>query len=215
MTPATRAAAIGTALAARTVTVSAARRDMATTAAVTPILMAAEMAAAVTAATEAEAVEMAAETAAAEAACDGKTMLIQGGCHCGNVKLELVWNGDPPQIPARACTCSFCVKHGGVWTSQPDARLRVRIAEAAHVHTYAFGTRTASFHVCSQCGVVPFVSCDIEGRVYAVVNVNSLDGIDPAWLSRASSNFEGEAVESRLARRRNNWIGDVDIGPAS
>jgi len=136
---------------------------------------------------------------------------IQGRCHCGNVALELAWNGEPPEIPARACGCSFCVKHGGVWTSQPGARLRVRIDDPSRHGTYVFGTRTATFHVCSTCGVVPFVTCDIEGRRYAVVNVNSLEGIDPSWLRRASSNFEGEAVESRLARRQKNWIGDVVV----
>jgi len=56
------------------------------------------------------------------------------------------------------------------------------------------------------------VSCEIDGRTYAVVNVNALDGVDPAWLRRASSNFDGEAVASRLARRQRNWIADVELG---
>ena len=50
-------------------------------------------------------------------------MLITGKCHCGNIALELEWEGDPPEIPARACGCSFCVKHGGVWTSNPGSSL--------------------------------------------------------------------------------------------
>jgi hypothetical protein len=159
---------------------------------------------------EAATVEEMAEVEMAEAETAG-TVLIRGSCHCGNVQMELRWNGDPPEIPARACTCSFCVKHGGVWTSQPHARLRIRMADAQQVRTYAFGTRTASFHVCSQCGVVPFVSCAIDGRTYAVVNVNALDGVDPAWLRRSPSNFDGEVVESRLARRQRNWIADVRV----
>jgi hypothetical protein len=138
-------------------------------------------------------------------------MLLNGRCHCGNIALELEWGGDPPEIPARACTCSFCVKHGGVWTSNPRSVLRVTLADATIVSQYAFGTRTATFHVCGRCGAVPFVTSDIDGRCYAVVNVNVLENVPPSRLRRADANFEGEDVESRLARRKRNWIPDVHI----
>ena len=138
-------------------------------------------------------------------------MLIAGKCHCGNIALELQWDGDPPQIPARACGCSFCVKHGGVWTSNPQAKLAVTIGDAALVSKYAFGTRTATFHVCSRCGAVPLVTSEIAGHRYAVVNVNALENVDPSWLHRSDANFEGEDVASRLARRARNWIAQVQI----
>lgn len=136
-------------------------------------------------------------------------MLIHGKCHCGNVALALEWPGDAAQIPARACACTFCVKHGGVWTSNPAATLHVTVADTTRVSEYAFGTRTATFHVCSCCGAVPFVTSEIAGRLHAVVNVNVLEGIDLSRIRRATADFEGEDVESRLARRRRNWIGDV------
>ena len=119
--------------------------------------------------------------------------------------------GDPPEIPARACDCSFCVKHGGVWTSNPDATLTVAIRDASLVSKYAFGTRTATFHICSCCGAVPLVTCGIADRLHAVVNVNTMEGIDPAWLRRSAAHFDAEDVESRLARRSRNWIADVRI----
>ena len=136
-------------------------------------------------------------------------MLINGRCHCGNITLELDWEGNPPEIPARACGCSFCVKHGGVWTSNPKARLAVVIRNPALVSSYAFGTRTATFHICSLCGAVPIVTSEIENHLYAVVNVNVLENVDAAWLRRASADFDGEDVESRLARRKRNWIARV------
>jgi len=138
-------------------------------------------------------------------------MLINGRCHCGNIAFELEWEGDPPEIPARACGCTFCVKHGGVWTSNRKAKLAVTVRDAALVSKYAFGTRTATFHVCSQCGAVPLVTSEIAKHLYAVVNVNVLEDIDPSWLRRASADFEGEDVEARLARRARNWIGEVRI----
>jgi len=142
-------------------------------------------------------------------------MLIRGQCHCGNIALELEWDGEPPAIPARACGCSFCVKHGGVWTSSPRAALVVTVRKPEAVSSYAFGTRTATFHVCACCGVVPLVTSEIENHLYAVVNVNTLANVDPAWLQRAAASFEGEDVDSRLARRKRNWIAKVRIADTS
>ena len=138
-------------------------------------------------------------------------MLINGKCHCGNIAFELEWEGDRPEIAARACGCSFCVKHGGVWTSNRSSRLAVAVRDPALVSKYAFGTRTATFHVCSRCGTVPLVTSEIANHLYAVVNVNVFENIDPSWLRRATTSFEGENVESRLARRERNWIADVRI----
>jgi hypothetical protein len=141
-------------------------------------------------------------------------MRIHGACHCGNIGFDLDWPAAARRIPARACGCSFCTKHGGVWTSHPDASLHVTIGDRARVSTYAFGTRTATFHVCARCGVVPVVTCAIEDRVHAVVNVNALVDVDPGRLDRASASFEGEDVGTRLARRQRNWIARVVIDGA-
>lgn len=141
-------------------------------------------------------------------------MLIIGKCHCSNIAFELEWNGDPHAIPARACGCSFCVKHGGVWTSNPDSKLTVTLRDVALVSKYVFGTETATFYVCSRCGVVPLVTSEIENHLYAVVNVNVFEDVDPSRLRRAAANFEGEDVESRLARRERNWIAEVRIAEA-
>jgi hypothetical protein len=136
-------------------------------------------------------------------------MLIRGRCHCGNIAFDLEWGGDAARIPARACGCGFCTRHGGVWTSHPASRLSVKVADSARVSRYEFGTRTATFHVCARCGVPPLVTSTIEGRTYAVVNVNCFEDVDAARLDRAPADFEGETVESRLARRKRGWIADV------
>jgi hypothetical protein len=138
-------------------------------------------------------------------------VLIQGRCHCGNIAFDLEWAGDSPQIPARACGCTFCTKHGGVWTSNPRAMLAVSVDDPSRVSRYTFGTKTATFHVCATCGSVPFVTSEIDGRLYAVVNVNVFENVGPAQLQRTSADFEGEGVDARLARRQRNWIGAVRI----
>ncbi len=138
-------------------------------------------------------------------------MLIHGRCHCGNISFCLTWQPDPAYIPANACGCSFCIKRGGVSTANPRAALKVTIKDSTRILRYAFGTRTAEFHVCMQWGIVPLVTSRIDGRVYAVVNVNTFEDFDTSLLRRAATNFDGEGTDSRLARRQRNWIADVEF----
>jgi hypothetical protein len=130
---------------------------------------------------------------------------IHGSCHCGNIRFDLDWPDPGPDIPVRACGCSFCRKHGGVWTSNPGGRFRLQIADGARVNPYRFGTESADFHICASCGAVPIVTCTMGGARYAVVNANAFDNVDRAELAQAAANFEGESMDDRLARRRRNW----------
>jgi len=137
-------------------------------------------------------------------------MLIHGKCHCGNIAFSLTWEPDPAEIPARACTCSFCTKHGGVWTSTPSGALKVVVKDPSLVSKYEFGTRTAQFHICARCGSVPVVTSRIDDNLYAVVSVNAFEGVDPSLLRRTPMNLDVEGKESRLARRKRNWIARVE-----
>lgn len=136
-------------------------------------------------------------------------MLISGSCHCGNISFKLDWLPEPVEIPARACTCSFCIKHGGVWTSCRTGSLAVTVRNPAAVSRYGFGTRTAEFHVCSVCGIVPVVTSLIDGNLYAVVSVNAFENFDRSRLSQSPTSFDGETGETRLARRARHWIANV------
>ena len=138
-------------------------------------------------------------------------MLIDGKCHCGNIAFVLDWPGVPSEIDARACSCSFCVKHGGVWTSHREAKLLVTLQASADVSKYEFGSKTAMFYVCGRCGAVPIVTSEIANHLYAVVNVNTFDNLESLHLRRQPVSFDGEEQQSRLARRERNWIADVRI----
>lgn len=138
-------------------------------------------------------------------------MRISGSCHCGNITFRLDWRPEPTEILARACTCSFCAKHGGLWTSCPTGSLKITVRQPELVSKYSFGTRTADFHVCSSCGVVPVVTSRIDGRLYAVVSVNAFQDVDPALVRRAAATYDGESESTRLARRKLNWIAAVEI----
>jgi len=83
------------------------------------------------------------------------------------------------------------------------------VADKQNVSRYAFGTKTAQFHICTKCGVVPLVTSEIDGKMYAVVNVNAFQDIDRSLLKNESATFDAEDEQSRLARRKRNWIGRV------
>lgn len=145
----------------------------------------------------------------------GQFRQINGTCHCGNIRFVFHWPGAGDSIPVRACGCSFCVKHRGVWTSNPKGRVELSIGDPSRINRYRFGTGTADFYICSDCGVAPIVTSEIEGAAYAVVNVNCFDDVERGELSESSSDFEGEATDARLDRRQRNWSPLVAAGNAA
>jgi len=142
-------------------------------------------------------------------------MRIEGKCHCGNISFALRWPGDGVEIPVRVCGCTFCIKHGGAWTSHRDSELMAEIRDDTLVSKYRFGTSTADFYVCARCGAVPFVISAIDARLYAVVNVNTFEGINRSSLVQTTANFDGEGTGDRLERRKQNWIRAVHISKSA
>jgi len=136
---------------------------------------------------------------------------IDGSCHCGNVRFSLRWPDGEGAIAARVCGCGFCTRHGGAWTSHPDAALTAMIGDRSSVSKYRFATASADFFVCSICGVVPFVLSEIDGNSYAVVNVNTFEDIGTLEITRCTADFDGEEQSDRLLRRQRNWIPDVSF----
>ena len=104
--------------------------------------------------------------------------------------------------------------HGGVYTSDPSGKLDVYIRDQDLVNKYRFGTETAEFYICTRCGVVPVVSSEIEGNLYAVVNVSTFQNVNQSDLQQSTTNFEGETTSNRLGRRSKTWIPRVAINYA-
>jgi hypothetical protein len=130
---------------------------------------------------------------------------INGSCHCGNIRFAFNRPGAGEAIPVRACGCSMCQKHNAAWTSHPAGSFSLHIADESRATRYQFGTKTADFHLCLTCGVVPIVTCDLDGSRYAVVNVYAFDDVDRSRFDVSPADFGGEATKDRLARRKRNW----------
>ena len=72
-------------------------------------------------------------------------MNIEGKCHCGNLSYQLEWPGDGSSFSVRECGCTFCLMHGGTYTSHTDASLHAVVADESALSRYRFGTETAHF----------------------------------------------------------------------
>lgn len=139
------------------------------------------------------------------------THVLEGGCHCGAIRYRYHSPIGIEAMPVRACGCSFCKRIRGRYTSHPEGRLEATLVAEDAVSRYQFGTISADLMVCKRCGGMPFVVSTIEDRMYAVLNINTLDGDPLGGVEAADADFDGESKDDRLARRKNGWIGDVRL----
>ncbi len=137
---------------------------------------------------------------------------LQGRCHCGNVEFTFYTKKDLGSLVPRRCSCSMCRRHGASYISDSDGRLSLRYRDRSLLNIYKFGHGTSQWVICSTCGVLTAVLCEIEGRLLAVVRVQSMcEHTFPA--PDVATNFDSESVNERLERRARTWIGTVDVFP--
>ena len=130
---------------------------------------------------------------------------IQGSCHCGNLSLTLTMSGDPAGLTPRACTCSFCLARRARWISVPDGEVELAAADAANVSRYRFATATADFIICTRCGTHLAAACEVDGSLYAVLNLDTIEALREALADATAVSFDGEDAADRLARRKRSW----------
>ena len=134
----------------------------------------------------------------------GEASTFTGSCHCGAVTVALRTPAEQPPPASRACGCSFCTKHGAVWTSAPDGALSIYFDAPDHIRRYRFGLEITDFLLCATCGVPCAAVGTVDDRLRGVVNVNALDRASE-FANAAPASFDGEDVEDRVARRRKGW----------
>ena len=131
-------------------------------------------------------------------------MVLEGSCHCGELKIRYQTAIPPEHTEVRLCQCSFCRKHGARAATDPQGHLDIEIAAGAQPSRYQFGLRTSEFLICARCGVyVAAVLLDGE-RHLATVNLNAL--LRAAEFPAGSPvEYDAEDAASRIARRRARW----------
>jgi len=129
-----------------------------------------------------------------------------GGCHCGNISVQLELSRAPDQMPLRSCSCSFCRAHGTRTLSDRDGQAEITVADWSLAEKYRFGSRTADYVLCRRCGVYIGAVCETNSGMRAVINTNCLDDRAAFTQRPAAPDYDGEATDVRLARRATNWM---------
>src|SRR5919198_6107560 len=130
---------------------------------------------------------------------------LTGRCHCGNVELALETSLRPEALSLRACTCSFCRRHGARTTSDPGGRVVITVHHPEQLLRYRFGLRTADFLVCTRCGIYVAALMNEGSGCYATVNVNTLDALERFTQAATPVTYDGESAAKRAARRKARW----------
>jgi hypothetical protein len=134
-----------------------------------------------------------------------RLLVHQGGCHCGNVRVHLRLTAPAADQPVRSCACSFCRSHGTRTVSDPNGQAQIS-ADWSRVVRYRFGSRTADYLLCSECGVYVAAVCDTPAGSRAVINTRCLDDREAFVREAEHPDYDGETTDARLARRARNWM---------
>ena len=140
-----------------------------------------------------------------------KSNSTKGSCHCGNIEFQLQLTQAIETYTARACQCSFCRKHNATYISDPQGSLSIQVKQKSELSRYRFASGVVDFLVCKSCGVIPCVTREIEGNLYGVVNIHTLQDSKALDLVVAPMDYDGEAESAKEQRHQNNWIADTSI----
>lgn len=134
----------------------------------------------------------------------------RGQCHCGALGFEYETANAPASWPVRACQCTFCLKHHGVYTSDPEGSLRFTHREPELLSRYRFGHQTADFVFCGRCGSYLGAVTEEGGQALVVINLHAFD-LPVAGLPAAQPmSYEGETTGDRNTRRAARWTPVTD-----
>jgi hypothetical protein len=129
-----------------------------------------------------------------------------GFCHCGNLQVHVRLTKPPAENLIRSCGCSFCRSHGTRTVSDPSGQVDIRASDWALVGRYRFGTRTADYLICRQCGAYIAALCETSAGLRAVVNTLCLGARDDFTQDAIHPNYDAETTDIRLSRRAANWM---------
>lgn len=119
-------------------------------------------------------------------------LTLQGGCHCGAVRFEVVALRG---AEAQTCNCSMCAKLAYIHLIVPESRFRILAGEDG-LTRYTFNTGVAQHYFCRHCGVKSFYRPRSNPDGWSV-NLRCLDA--PEALDARLSAFNGRDWEAHAA----------------
>lgn len=122
-----------------------------------------------------------------------------GQCHCGAIRV--IFETARILVP-RACQCSFCRKHGARTVADPEGSAVLELGP--DTLRYRFGSGTTDFLICGRCGIYVGAAAELDGQIYATLNLNALDDPRPD-LAATPVSYDGEEANAKADRRREKW----------
>lgn len=145
-----------------------------------------------------------------EEAVVSESRVLVGGCHCGSARIAFSTSLAPSDMNPRACDCSFCVKHGASYVSDPQGRLSIAIKDHDAISEYRQGTGSAKFLVCRGCGVLVAVVFDGDRCRYGAVNSRCIEG-EVAFGPTQTVSPQRLAGEEKRSRWEALWTPGVEV----
>src|SRR5579863_1627490 len=139
---------------------------------------------------------------------------VNGGCHCGNIRLELELTSAPATYRPRACDCDFCRKHAAAYISDPGGSLVIRIRDSRELRRYRQGAGLAEYLFCASCGVFVGVVYSDEGKLYGSVNARAV-GTGEAFGPEQVVSPKQLSADEKSRRWRDIWFAKVEVQAAS
>jgi hypothetical protein len=128
--------------------------------------------------------------------------MIEGSCHCGDVR----WQIDSMPEGATVCNCTVCRRYGVLWAYDWDGE---GIRVSGPTRAYLRGEREIEFHFCPTCGCVAFwraTLVDDAGRRRIAVNLRLAEPEQVATIP--IDRFDGFGTLSDLPRD-GRCVGDL------
>lgn len=134
---------------------------------------------------------------------------LSGGCHCGNIRIEVELPRTAGTYNPRACDCDFCRKHRAAYVSDPQGSLRILVSRESDCGRYAQGSGQAELLLCRNCGVLVAPLYRDAGRLYAAVNANAVEG--GAFGAQQPVSPRTLSASDKAQRWKQLWFSDVTM----
>jgi hypothetical protein len=135
---------------------------------------------------------------------------LTGGCHCGNLRVEMRLSREARSYQPRACDCDFCRMHGAAYVSDPNGSLFLNIKADTDRGSYRQGSGQADLMYCRQCGVLVAALYEEAGQWYATVNARTIAGPTPFGAEQNASP-KILSGEQKTTRWRDIWFRNVTV----
>jgi len=135
---------------------------------------------------------------------------VSGGCHCGNIRVQLQLTREPAAYHPRACDCDFCHKHSAAYVSDPQGSLHLQIRDAAEAGRYRQGSGQAQLLLCKRCGVLMAALFEADGELHAAANARAVAPPGSFGMDRVVSP-QTLAAADKARRWRELWFHTVTV----